>query len=308
MKPDLVAAGYKGEKIVILAASTIPDHLGRGAGGYRPAEEIGMNTDFQALEWGTVVQRRASRDRSTRAVGISSIRSLAGSGTFRRRPISPSTAMEQGHWFGWPTDPKMEALCDSWFEAPDLAAQKQISEEMQVEFWQSPPYAPMGMYFNRPLSIITYRRSGRLAAILRTEEELVSLAQHVAVIGAGIVGAATAVELLRDGHRVTIIEPGDPGGPQAASYGNGTLAESRVRSFPCPQPGSGERCRAIWPIRLVHWRSAGPICLVCCPGCGASSVQERRKNRRGHRARLAAVVVRSPERHRGWRKKPVSAN
>ena len=46
---------------------------------------------------------------------------------------------------------------------------------------------------------------------------------HVVVIGAGIVGAATAVELLRDGHTVTIVEPGDPGGEQAASYGNGTL-------------------------------------------------------------------------------------
>ena len=49
------------------------------------------------------------------------------------------------------------------------------------------------------------------------------MAQHVVVIGAGIVGAATAVELLRDGHRVTIVEPGDAGGEQAASYGNGTL-------------------------------------------------------------------------------------
>jgi D-amino-acid dehydrogenase len=47
--------------------------------------------------------------------------------------------------------------------------------------------------------------------------------RHVAIIGAGIVGAACALELLRDGNRVTIIEPGDPGGEQAASYGNGTL-------------------------------------------------------------------------------------
>ncbi len=46
---------------------------------------------------------------------------------------------------------------------------------------------------------------------------------HVAVIGGGIVGVAAAIELLRDGHRVTIIEPGDPGGEQAASYGNSTL-------------------------------------------------------------------------------------
>src|SRR6185312_293631 len=45
----------------------------------------------------------------------------------------------------------------------------------------------------------------------------------VAVIGAGIVGAASALELLRDGHDVVIVEPGDPGGEQAASYGNGTL-------------------------------------------------------------------------------------
>ena len=44
---------------------------------------------------------------------------------------------------------------------------------------------------------------------------------HVVVIGAGIIGAATAVELLRDGQRVTLVEPGDPGGEQAASNGNG---------------------------------------------------------------------------------------
>jgi D-amino-acid dehydrogenase len=46
---------------------------------------------------------------------------------------------------------------------------------------------------------------------------------HVVVIGAGIVGAACALELLRDGHQVSIVEPGEPGGEQAASYGNGTL-------------------------------------------------------------------------------------
>jgi D-amino-acid dehydrogenase len=62
------------------------------------------------------------------------------------------------------------------------------------------------------------------------------MAQHVVVIGAGIVGAATAVELLRDGHRVTIVEPGDPGGEQAASYGNGTqLNPSSV--IPMSSPG-----------------------------------------------------------------------
>ena len=46
------------------------------------------------------------------------------------------------------------------------------------------------------------------------------MTQHVVVIGAGAVGAATALTLAREGNRVTILEPGDPGGTQAASYGN----------------------------------------------------------------------------------------
>ena len=59
---------------------------------------------------------------------------------------------------------------------------------------------------------------------------------HVVVIGAGIVGAASAVELQRDGHAVTIVEPGPPGGEQAASYGNGCwLSPSSV--LPVSGPG-----------------------------------------------------------------------
>lgn len=47
------------------------------------------------------------------------------------------------------------------------------------------------------------------------------MTRQVAIIGAGIVGACSAVEALRRGFHVTIIDPADPGGEQAASYGNG---------------------------------------------------------------------------------------
>ena len=58
----------------------------------------------------------------------------------------------------------------------------------------------------------------------------------VAVLGAGIVGAMTALALLRDGHRVTLIEPGEPGGEQAASYGNGAWI-SPASVVPMSTPG-----------------------------------------------------------------------
>jgi D-amino-acid dehydrogenase len=56
------------------------------------------------------------------------------------------------------------------------------------------------------------------------------------VIGAGIVGACTALELLKAGHRVTILEPGPPGGEQAASYGNGCWL-SPMSVIPPATPG-----------------------------------------------------------------------
>ncbi|WP_428532816.1 NAD(P)/FAD-dependent oxidoreductase [Rhodopila sp.] len=46
---------------------------------------------------------------------------------------------------------------------------------------------------------------------------------RVVVIGGGVVGLACAIELLGDGHAVSVLEPGVLGGEQAASYGNGTL-------------------------------------------------------------------------------------
>ncbi|MCR0985482.1 NAD(P)/FAD-dependent oxidoreductase [Roseomonas populi] len=45
--------------------------------------------------------------------------------------------------------------------------------------------------------------------------------RHLVVIGAGILGACTALHALDRGFRVTLIDPGEPGGEQAASYGNG---------------------------------------------------------------------------------------
>jgi D-amino-acid dehydrogenase len=60
--------------------------------------------------------------------------------------------------------------------------------------------------------------------------------RHVVVIGAGAIGVISAIELLRDGHRVTLIEPGTPGGEQAASYGNaGWLSTHSV--IPPAEPG-----------------------------------------------------------------------
>ena len=45
---------------------------------------------------------------------------------------------------GWPDSPRLEALRDDWLNAPDVDAEKQIGQQMQLQLWKDVPYIPMG--------------------------------------------------------------------------------------------------------------------------------------------------------------------
>jgi peptide/nickel transport system substrate-binding protein len=161
LKQDLIAAGYKGEKIVILAATTIPTIWAEAQVASDTLKKIGMNTDFQALEWGTVVQRRASKEPIDKGGWNIFYTFLGGFGNITPAPNLPiRSSGTNGSWFGWPSDDKMEELRAAWFDAPDVAAQKKICEEMQVAFWRSPPYVSLGMY-DQPTAFHNYLENVR---------------------------------------------------------------------------------------------------------------------------------------------------
>ena len=48
---------------------------------------------------------------------------------------------------GWPTSPKLEELRNAWLQAPDLAAQKAIAAQIQLQAFADIPYIPLGQYF-----------------------------------------------------------------------------------------------------------------------------------------------------------------
>ena len=104
LKQDLIAAGYKGEKVVILAASTIPTIWAEAQVASDTLKKIGFNTDFQALEWGTVVQRRASKEPIDKGGWNIFYTFLGGFGNISPAPdIAIQSSGTKGNWFGWPT-------------------------------------------------------------------------------------------------------------------------------------------------------------------------------------------------------------
>jgi peptide/nickel transport system substrate-binding protein len=160
-KKALAEAGYKGEKVVVLGATSIPPLHAYSQLTVDLLQRLGMNVDYVAVDWGTVVQRRASKEAPDKGGWNIFLTNLGGSGN-----VSPAAApgIRSGPnaWFGWPNMPKMEELRDSWLAALDLASQKSIAAEMQMLLFQEAPYVPLG-YYNGPIvyrSTLTDVRKG----------------------------------------------------------------------------------------------------------------------------------------------------
>jgi len=147
-KKALEAAGYKGETISLLVATDFPILKGASDVVADMMKRCGMTVDYQALDWGTVVQRRASKKPPSEG-GWNAFVSANSSIDF----FSPASHLvlrgngPQG-WFGWPSSPKIEALRDVWFDTPELADQKRLGAEIQTQAFEDVPYWPLGQFFN----------------------------------------------------------------------------------------------------------------------------------------------------------------
>src|SRR5260370_17495459 len=143
IKQQLADAGYKGERVVVLAASTIPVIFAEAQVATDVLQRIGMNIDLQTMEWGSVVTRRASREPVDKGGRNIFYTYLGGMGNISPGPDIAIRASGADAWFGWPSDPKMEALREAWFDAPDLEVHQKICREIHEQFCQNPTYHPL---------------------------------------------------------------------------------------------------------------------------------------------------------------------
>jgi peptide/nickel transport system substrate-binding protein len=142
-------AGYQGERIVMMASSDQPVQFAECAVGLDLLQKLGMDVRYEVMDWGTLVQRRASKEPPDKGGWNLFITGWAG--LDMTTPITNQTLRCNGAkaWFGWPDLPPVQTLIDAWVDAPDLAAQQRIAAEIQRKAFELVPYFPTGQYFQR---------------------------------------------------------------------------------------------------------------------------------------------------------------
>jgi peptide/nickel transport system substrate-binding protein len=146
VKAMIAKSGYSGERIVLLHPTDQVIYnafITVVADSFR---KVGLNIDEQMVDWGTVVQRRTSKE--TLDKGGWSIFPAGAPGPEYVDPMLANTLRSNGAkaWFGWPDDPKLEAAYEAWIDAPNEVEQHKQEIAFQAAAFDYVPTIPLGQY------------------------------------------------------------------------------------------------------------------------------------------------------------------
>ena len=151
VKKALAAAGYNGERVVVLNPTDFPTIGPLGQVTYAALKKAGMNVELAESDWGTVIQRRTSREPADK--GGWSIFHTWGSATGWATPAVSATVRGLGKdgWFGWWDNPGVEKMVAQWLEAPDDASRKTLANAINKAALESVASIPLGQAFVRTM-------------------------------------------------------------------------------------------------------------------------------------------------------------
>ncbi len=159
----LKASKYAGERVVVLSPSDFPAIEPLCQVTADLLKKIGFNVDYQEMDWGTVVQRRASMEPVEKG-GWSIFHTYGSSGAYSS-PATSTLVRGQGKagWFGWWQSDKAEALTQDWLAAPDVASQKRIASEIGKLAMSEVATVPLGINFTK--TAFRHRITGLLQGV-----------------------------------------------------------------------------------------------------------------------------------------------
>ncbi len=144
---ELEAAGYKGEKIVLLSGTDVPRIDAICEVMNDVGQKLGMNVDYVATDWGSVNQRILMQ--KPVAQGGWSMFGIFSGGLDQLSPAYHQMMRGNGKAGtpSWLADEPLESMREKWFRAPSLADQQAIAASMQERAVAVGAYVPCGIFF-----------------------------------------------------------------------------------------------------------------------------------------------------------------
>ena len=165
-KQLMAEAGYKGEKIVVMAPSDFAPINAASLTTAAMLRKIGVNVDLQVVDWGTLVSRRGVKEPPSKNPGGYHIFHTFSGAAALKDPwghANISTACDKG-WFGWACSEKAgKALESLGQQSPGTDAFKKGLAEYHTALMENVTYVPLGEFFQ----LSAYRKD-RLSGIQET--------------------------------------------------------------------------------------------------------------------------------------------
>jgi peptide/nickel transport system substrate-binding protein len=141
----LTQSGYAGEPVVCMAAQDLPNHKAWGDVTVDLLKRLEVNVDFNAVDWGTVVARRAQKNLPGRGgwqmyhTALGGVDCSTPTYTFLRGDGSIAVN-------GWAKSLAVETEIAAWFDATALDEEKSAARRLNRAALDDVIYAPLGWY------------------------------------------------------------------------------------------------------------------------------------------------------------------
>jgi len=146
VKAMLEKSGYAGERLVFMHPTDQLIYHATSTVAVDAFRKVGVNVDEQMTDWGTIVQRRTSKEPLDK--GGWSMFPAGAPGPEFVDPLLENTTRSNGAkaWFGWPNDPTLEAAYEAWIDSSTDAERHRHEVEFQTAAFTSVPVIPLGQY------------------------------------------------------------------------------------------------------------------------------------------------------------------
>ena len=143
----LKASGYDGTPVVIMKPTDLASIQKLPDVAAQLLRQAGFKVDLQAMDWQTLVGRRAKKDAPDKGGWNMFLTAWQAHDIWS--PIGNAAMDSRGEkstWFGWATDDKLLELRGQFMRATDEGVKKKLGEAIQTRAFEIATHAPLGEF------------------------------------------------------------------------------------------------------------------------------------------------------------------